>query len=464
MGKVSEVSHFQKLLIKSLFMRTRRQTRIGLAFFFLMNYNLCMMKKLCLLIFLLLPILLNGEIYTFKIEGPIETIMEEYVADSFKEIKRAANAKLVIIQIDTPGGIMTSMRKIIKEILDSPAPVAVFVSPRGARAGSAGFFITIAADIAAMAPGTNMGAAHPVAVSGADIPKTMNEKVTNDAAAYARSLAKSRNRNEDFSEKAVRESTSYTAEDCLKNNLVEFIAEDLNDLIRQLDGKEIRLLNDKTTTLQLKEEKIVTLEMSDRQKFLRTITNPSLAYFLLIFGLMGLYLEFTHPGAIIPGVLGGISLLLAFLAFQVLPINYVGLLLILLSVGFFIAEIKIQGFGAFGVGGVVSFVLGSIMLIDAPIPEMRPAMSIIITMSILLGAVFMFLTYMVIKVMKRRAETGQEGLTGAIAIVKNEVTPSGGKVFVQGEWWNAVSDETIPEGSKVVIEAMENFVLKVRKQ
>ncbi len=423
-----------------------------------------MMKKLCLLIFLMLPILLDGEIYTFKIEGPIETIMEEYAADSFKEIKEAANAKLVIIQIDTPGGYDTSMRKIIKEILDSPVPVAVYVSPRGARAGSAGFFITIAADIAAMAPGTNMGAAHPVAVSGTEIEKTMKEKVTNDAATYARSLAKSRNRNEEFSEKAVRESASYTAEDCLKNNLVEFIAEDIDDLVRQLDGKEIHMLNKKTVTLKLKDEKIVNLEMSDRQKFLRTITNPSLAYFLLIFGLIGLYIEFTHPGGIIPGVLGGISLLLAFLAFQILPINYVGLILIILSIGFFIAEIKIQGFGAFGVGGIVSFVLGSIMLIDAPIPEMRPAMSIIITLSILLGAVFMFLTYKVIKAMQRRAETGQEGLTGAVAIVKNEVSPAGGKVFVQGEWWNAVSDETIPEGSKVVIEAMENFVLKVRKQ
>jgi len=422
-----------------------------------------MMKKICLLIFLLCPFLLKGEIFLLKIDGPIETITEEYIADSFKEVKSAMDAKLVIIQIDTPGGFDTSMRAIIKEILASPAPVAVYVSPRGARAGSAGFFITIAADIAAMAPGANMGAAHPVSVTGTQIEDTMKEKVTNDAAAYARSLAKSRNRNEDLSEKAVRESKSYTSEECLKNSLVEYIAEDMENLLQQLEGKEIRMTNGQTFTLKLKDEKITPLEMSARQKFLKTITNPTLAYFLLIFGLIGLYIEFTHAGAIIPGVLGGISLLLAFLAFQVLPINYVGLFLIILSIGFFIAEIKIQGFGAFGVGGIVSFVLGSIMLVNSPIPEMRPAMSMIIMLAVFFGAMFMFLTYKVIQAMKMKTATGVEGMTGETGEARTDITPSSGKVFVHGEWWNAVADETIPEGSKVTVESMANFVLKVKK-
>ncbi len=421
-----------------------------------------MMKKLYFIIFLLFPILMDGAIYKLKIEGPIETITEEYISDSFKKIKNESEAQLIIIQIDTPGGLSTSMRSIIKEILDSPVPVAVYVSPRGASAASAGFLITIAADIAAMAPGTNMGAASPVLISGAKIEETMKKKITNDAAAYVKSLAKSRNRNIELSEKAVRESESYTAEECLKNNLAEYIAEDIDDLIRQLEGKEIRMVNGKTLVLKLKEEKIIFLDMSTRQKFLKTITNPNLAYFLLIFGLIGLYLEFTHPGIIIPGVLGGISLLLAFLAFQILPINYVGLLLIILSVGFFIAEIKIQGFGAFGVGGIISFILGSIMLINAPIPEMRPAMSMIITFGLCFGIVFMVLTFKVIKAMKRKSETGKEGLTGEAGTARTEITPSSGKVFVHGEWWNAISDETIPAGSRVIVESIDGPTLKVK--
>ena len=421
-----------------------------------------MMKKIYFIIFLLFPIFLGGEIYTFKIEGPIETITEEYVSNCFREVKAAPDAKLVIIQLDTPGGYDTSMRKIIQDILDSPVPVAVYISPKGARGGSAGFYITIAADIAAMAPGTNMGAAHPVSVTGTQIEGTMKEKVTNDAVSYAKSLARSRNRNEELSEKAVRESKSYTAEECLQNHLAEYVAEDMDKLIEQLEGKEIHRVNGDTVTLSLKGEKIVYQDMSARQKFLKTITNPTLAYFLLIFGLIGIYLEFTHPGIIVPGVLGGISLLLAFLAFQVLPINYVGLFLIILSIGFFIAEIKIQGFGAFGIGGIVSFVLGSIMLINAPIPEMRPAMDMIIIFAVSFGFVFMFLTYKVFQVMKRKTETGEEGLTGETGVARTEITPKEGKVFVHGEWWNAVSDATIPEGSKVVVESIKNFILKVK--
>jgi membrane-bound serine protease (ClpP class) len=421
-----------------------------------------MMKKLYLIIFLLFPILMDGAIYKLKIEGPIETITEEYISDSFKKIKMENDAQLVIIQLDTPGGMSTSMRSIIKEILDSPVPVAVYVSPRGARGASAGFYITIAADIAAMAPGTNMGSAHPVAIMGIKIEETMDKKVTNDAAAYAKSLAKSRNRNVEFSELAVRESKNYTAEECLKNNLAEYIAEDIYDLVRQLEGKEIQMVNNKTVVLKLQGQRIIFLDMSGRQKFLKTITNPNLALFLLIFGLIGLYLEFTHPGTIVPGVLGGISLLLAFLAFQILPINYVGLFLILLSIGFFIAEIKIQGFGAFGIGGIISFVLGSFMLIDAPIPEMRVAMSMIITLGICFGVIIMFLTFKVIKAMKRSSETGMEGLTGETGTARTEITPSSGKVFVHGEWWNAISDETIPIDSKVIVESIDGSTLKVK--
>jgi membrane-bound serine protease (ClpP class) len=400
-----------------------------------------------------------------KIDGPIETITEEYIVDSFKKVKERPNAKLVIIEMDTPGGYSTSMRTIIKEVLASPVPVAVYVSPKGARAASAGFFITIASDIACMSPGTNTGAAHPVSVTGTKIEDTMKEKITNDAVSYVRSLAKSRNRNEELSEKAVRESKSYTAEECLKNNLIEYIAEDINDLLKQLEDKKITMVNGKTFVMDLEGETIVPLELSGRQKFLKTITNPNLAYFLLIFGLLGLYLEFTHPGAIIPGVIGGICLLLAFLAFQVLPINYIGLLLILLSIGFFIAEVKIQGFGMFGIGGIISFVLGSVMLINSPIPEMRPNMSTIIIFALVFAVTFLILAFKVIKAMQRGAETGQEGIRGETGTAKTEINANSGKVFVHGEWWNAVTasefDETIPAGSKIKVDSIEGFILKV---
>jgi len=421
------------------------------------------MKKALGVLLLIIPYWLNSEIYALRFEGPVDSLLEEYAVNSFKTIRQAGNARLVIIAMDTPGGYDTSMRVIIKAMLNAATPVAVYVSPKGARAASAGFFLLLAADIAAMAQGTNTGAAHPVSVTGSDIEKTMKEKITNDAASYVKTLARSRGRNMEMAEKAVRESQSYTAEECLKNGLIDLIAADRGDLINQLQGRTFSLADGRKIILDLRTEKIVFLEMSERQKFLRTITNPNLAYFLLIFGLIGLFIEFTHPGVIIPGILGGISLLLAFLAFQVLPINYVGLFLILLSIGFFIAEIKIQGFGMLGVGGIISFVLGSIMLINAPIPEMRPAMPIIITFALCFGCIFLFLTMKVIQVMKRRKETGREGIIGENGVAKTDVDSHQGKVFVHGEWWNAVADGLIPAGSKIQVESVENLLLKVKK-
>ncbi len=413
------------------------------------------------------PMMLHPEVYRMRIDGPIETITEEYVVDSFNKIKdlSKSNAKLVIIEIDTPGGFSSSMRTIIKEMLGSPVPVCVFVSPRGSQSASAGFFIMMAADIACMAPGTNTGAAHPVSITGGDFDKTMKEKVTNDSVAYIKSLAKNRNRNLDLAEKAVSESKSYPAEECLKDNLIEYMAQDIEDLLAQLEGKTITMVNGKSVTLALKSERIKNLDMSARQKFLKTITNPTLALILVLFALAGLYIEFTHPGLIIPGVVGGICLLLAFLAFQVLPINYVGLGLILLSVGFFIAEIKVQGFGILGIGGIISFILGSMMLINAPIPEMRPSMTTIIAFAIMFAFVFLFLTYKVLEAMKRRTPTGQEGLVGEKGMAKSIINKAEGKVFVHGEWWNAVSygEEEIPEGTAVTIVSVDGFLLKVKQ-
>lgn len=408
-----------------------------------------------------IPVLVNGEIVTLEIKGPIDAVTEEYVSDSFKAIKADPYIRLVVMQIDTPGGFDTSMRSIIKDMLDSPVPVVAYVSPRGARAASAGFFITVAADIAAMAPGTNMGAASPVSAMGQKMEETMKKKVTNDAVSYIKSLAKRRGRNQEWAAKAVSESSSYTTEECLENNLIEYVADNLNALIAQLEGKEVRRADGKTVVLNLDNKTVKPMGMSWRQKLLRTITNPSLAYFLLIFGLIGLYLEFSHPGAIIPGVLGAICLLLAFLAFQILPINYVGLILIILSIGFFIAEVKIQGFGMFGIGGIISFFLGSVMLINAPIPEMKPTMSIIIAFTLCFAAMFMFLTYKVVQSMKHKTETGTEGLEGEIGVARSGISRDSGKVFVHGEWWNAFSDEDISQGTRVRVVAVQDFRLKV---
>ncbi|MBN2346286.1 MAG: nodulation protein NfeD [Candidatus Aminicenantes bacterium] len=421
------------------------------------------MKKLLAFLWLLLPLGMGAEIYTLRFEGPIDPLLEEYAVHSLKDIGQRGNARLVIIEIDTPGGFDTSMRVIIKAMLNTGVPVAVYVSPRGARAASAGFFILLAADVAAMAPGTNTGAAHPVSVTGSEIEKTMKEKVTNDAVSYVKSLAKNRRRNMEMSEKAVSESRSYTAEECLKGGLIDLIAADTRELVGRLQGKTLARADGGETTLELEKERIIALEMSARQKFLRTITNPSLAYFLLIFGLIGLYIEFTHPGGVIPGILGGISLLLAFLAFQILPINYVGLFLILLSIGFFIAEIKVQGFGILGIGGIISFILGSVMLINSPIPEMRPAMPMIISFALCFACVLLFLTMKVYQAMRRKKETGSEGLIGETGVAKTDIDNHQGKVFIHGEWWNAVADGLIPTGTRVRVESMDNLVLKVTK-
>lgn len=419
------------------------------------------MKKALALLLLAVPLCLGAEIYTLRCDGPVDPLLEEYVLNSLRDIRQQGNARLIVIELDTPGGFDGSMRAIIKAMLNSGVPIAVYVSPKGARAASAGFFILLAADIAAMAPGTNTGAAHPVSATGGDIDKTLKEKVTNDAVSYVKTLAKNHQRDAEMAGKAVSESRSYTAEECLKAGLIDCIAVDMKQLLEQLQGRAVALADGKRITLDLRGEKVTALEMSGRQKFLRTITNPSLAYFLLIFGLIGLYIEFTHPGVAIPGILGGISLLLAFLAFQILPINYVGLMLILLSIGFFIAEIKVQGFGMLGVGGIVSFVLGSVMLINSPIPEMRPAMPMIITFAICFAGILLFLSWKVFAAMKRRKETGVEGLIGEIGKAKTDISGRQGKVFVHGEWWNAVSATPIPAGSPVRIEAVENLVLKV---
>lgn len=429
-------------------------------------YNELRVQKRFLIfsLFLILPLVSSASILKITVNAPIHPITSEYIRNAIDRAEKE-NAHLLIMLLNTPGGLDTSMREIIEKILSSKTPIASFVSPSGARAASAGFFISIACDIFVMAPGTNTGAAHPVGISvtGQSMDKTMEEKVTHDAASYIKTLAEKRGRNIKLAEDAVRKSLSYTEKEALEGRLIDLIAKNEQEIVEYFDRKTIKRFNGEELLLELKEEKIIDFPMSARQKFLITISNPNLAYILLMLGLLGLYFEFSNPGAILPGVLGAIFLLLAIFSFQILPINYVGLLLILLAIGLFILEVKVHSYGILSVGGITAMVIGSIMLINAPIPELKPSLKFIIPVALSISLVIIFLVTLVIRAHLRKAFTGKEGLVGEIGVAQTALSPEG-KVFVHGELWNAEAPEEIPKGAKVkVIGVEENLKIKVTK-
>ncbi len=427
--------------------------------------NLEMKKWLLIsLVAFIFPLSGYSSVLKITVNAPIHPITSEYITKIIDKADRE-NAPLLIIALNTPGGLDSSMREIIEKILYSETPVAAFVSPSGARAASAGFFIAIACDIFVMAPGTSTGAAHPVGISitGQEMDETMEEKVTHDAASYIKTLAEKRGRNIRLAEDAVRKSLSFTEKEAIEGNLIDLIAKNEKEIINHFDGKTIKRFDGEEELLRLGEEEIEEIPMTARQKFLITISNPNLAYILLMLGLLGLYFEFSNPGSILPGVLGGIFLLLAIFSFQILPINYVGLLLILLAVGLFILEIKIQSYGILTVGGIAAMLIGSIMLIDTPIPELRPSLKLIIPVVLGLSLIFVFLIVIAVRAHMKKVYTGKEGLVGEIGVVQSDLKPEG-KVFVHGELWNAEAPEKIPKGTKVkVTEVMKNLRLKVIK-
>ncbi len=411
-----------------------------------------------------LPLYSHAAIFRVDVHAPIDAVTEEYISQALTRAD-AEDAQLLIISLNTPGGLDTSMRGIIEKILAAKTPVAAWVSPSGARAASAGLFIAVACDLFFMAPGTNTGAAHPVGIgmTGQGLDQTMNEKVTEDAAAYIKSLAERRGRNVALAENAVRKSLSYTAEEALKGGLIDGIAADAAGLIAQLEGKVITRFTGMKETLQLKGLPIVEIPLSGRQKFLMAISNPNLAYLLLMIGLLGIYFEFAHPGAIFPGVLGGISLILAFFAFQVLPVNYAGLALILLALLLFILEIKIVSHGLLAIGGVVSLLIGSIMLIRSNVPEMRPSLTVILPVAIGFSLIFLFIITLAARALRRKVQTGVEGLAGETGTARTDLDPEG-RVFVHGELWRAIAAAPIPKGSRVrVVKVEKDMSLKVEK-
>jgi len=421
--------------------------------------------KIFAFIFLVLfPVFSPAAVLKITVDAPIHPVTSEYIRAAIDRADKE-NASLLIMTLNTPGGLDTSMREIIEKILSAKTPIAAFVSPSGGRSASAGFFIGIACDLFIMAPGTNTGAAHPVGVSitGQSMDKTMEDKVTNDAASYIKTLAEKRGRNIQMAEDAVRKSLSYTEKEALQGGLIDLIAKNDQDIIEAFDQKTIRRFKGESQVLHLKNEPVVDVPMSSRQKFLLTISNPNLAYILLMLGLLGLYFEFANPGAILPGVLGGISLLLAIFAFQILPINYVGLILILLAIGMFVLEVKVHSYGVLSIGGITAMVIGSMMLVKAPIPELKPSLKIIIPVALGISLILIFLVTLVIRAHMRKATTGKEGLIGEIGAALTDLAPEG-RVFVHGEYWQAEADAPVPKGSPIkVIQVYSHLKLRVTK-
>ena len=397
----------------------------------------------------------KDDIYIIKVSDAIGPGVAEFVKDGIETAEKDGAACL-IIELDTPGGLAESMRRIIQSILGSKVPVVVFVSPSGARAASAGVMITMAADIAAMAPGTNIGAAHPVGAGGKDISGKMSEKVINDMVAHAKSVAEERGRNAKWVEEAIRESVSVTETEALKDNIIDLIAEDTDDLIQQLNGRKIK----EKGVLKLDKAEKVIVEPTLRTKILKTISDPNIAYILLMIGLAGLYFELSHPGAIFPGVIGGIALVLAFFAMQTLPVNYAGILLIVLAIIFFIMEMKITSYGLLSVAGIISIFLGSLMMFKGTGPDLKLSWRVLLPTLILVSGFFVFVAGLVFRAQISKPRTGSKGLVGEIGIVKKALAPEG-KVFVHGELWNARSDKTVEENTKVRVVNVVNLMLEV---
>ncbi len=399
-------------------------------------------------------------IYIIEVDGIINPATAKFITESIDQATEKG-AQCLIIQLDTPGGLMESMRSIVKRILTASIPVIVYVSPSGARAASAGVFITMAAHLAVMAPGTHIGAAHPVSLGEGKESKTMSEKIVNDTVSYIKTIAKTRGRNVDWGEKAVRKSVSITEEEALKLNVIDMVSPDIPDLLTRIDGKVIKF-DGMTRTLLTKGVQPRSLQMSWRYRLLDIISNPSIAYILLMLGIYGIFFELSNPGAILPGVVGGIFLILAFYALQMLPISFAGLALILFAIILFIAEIKVVSHGLLSVGGVISLFLGSMMLIESPTDYMRISLSVIIPAVLVSAAFFVFAVTMAIRARLAKPTTGIEGLIGEIGIAVTPIAPEG-KASIHGEFWNVFSDQPIERGDKVQVVEVVNLRLKVKK-
>jgi membrane-bound serine protease (ClpP class) len=396
-----------------------------------------------------------------NLDDVVHPVSAAYVKDGLNHAKDIG-AQAVILRLDTPGGLVDSMREIVGAILSSPVPVITWVGPNGARAASAGFFILLAGDIAVMAPGSNTGAAHPVTSTGQKIEDVMEKKVVSDASAYIRSYTAKRGRNPQLAELGVTESRSFTAEEALKNNLIDAVISDVPGIIERYNGKEIRRFDDRTQTLHLSGASIQVFEMTSRQQILSRVLDPNLALILALGGLLGIYLEITHPGFILPGVFGAISFILALFAFNMLPVNWTGAALILLAIVLFVLEGTVTSHGVLALGGIISMIAGGLMLVEGPIPQLRVRLSTTLLVTFPIAIITVVLVRLVYLSHKKKSIMSEAGMIGEAGVAKTDVHGEG-KVLVHGEYWNASSEKPIPAGARVRVVKLQGLKVEVEQ-
>ncbi len=423
------------------------------------------MKKIVLLALSILMIVGLSEasqVTVARMEGAIGPASARFMVQAIEQAEHDGSV-CIVFELDTPGGLDESMRQIIKKILASKVPVAVYVAPQGSRAASAGAFITMAAHIAAMAPGTAIGAAHPVSIGqGGQVDSTMAGKVTNDAAAYIRSIAEKRGRNITWADSAVRHSVSLSEAEAKKRGVIDFVAPTLPALLDSIEGRTY-LAGDRPLTLDIKNAVVKEVQMTWRDRFLLTLSNPNLAYIFFMLGLLGLYFEFSNPGAVLPGVVGAISLILAFFSFQTLSVNYAGVLLILLSIALFIIDVKAATHGVLTAGGIVAMFIGSVMLFNSPDPAMRASLQVIIPVVLVTTAFFVIGIWLSLKTLRTKPTSGAKGILGTEGEARTVITPKGGNVFVDGTHWSAFAEGEIAQGVKVKVVEVHGMRLKVEE-
>ena len=405
-------------------------------------------------------------VYSAVVDAMIHPVSAAFMVEAMDRADRD-RASLIVFTLRTPGGLLDSTRTIVSHMLASRTPVAVFVGPSGNRAASAGFLITIAADIAAMAPGTHIGAAHPVSGGGETVDETLAKKMASDVAADARTWATGRGRNVQLADEAVRESRSFTEEEAAKASppLIDLVVPDVAALLKALDGRTVKRFDGSEVVVRTASARVVPIEMNWRQRLLGAIAHPNIAYLLLSLGVLGLTIELWNPGSILPGVAGGICLLLAFMTFQVLPVNYAGVLLILFGVLLLVLEIKVTSHGVLGIGGVASLLFGSLMLIDSDAPEMRVSLSLILPVVGALTVVLGGLVRLGLAAQRRRPATGEEGMVGERGRVVAAIAPGApGQVLTHGELWNARAAEALPVGTEVVVTRVEGLTVEVSRK
>ena len=402
----------------------------------------------------------SPKVIAVDVDGVVHPVTAEIVGGAIARA-RSEGASLLIVRLNTPGGLMDAMRETIEKIISSPVPVVTYVAPSGGRSASAGFFILEAGDVAAMAPGTNTGAAHPVAMGG-EMDAVMKQKVENDAAAYIRSIDTKRGRNAELAETAVRQSKSFTDREALDQHLIDLIAPNERELLAQLDGRVVTRFDGTTQTLHTAGAEIETYQPNLRERIVAAVADPNIALVLLVLGALGIYVEFSSPGLIAPGVIGAIMVLLGLSALAVLPINWLGAALLLLALTLFVLEAKFTSHGILGIGGAVAMVLGAIMLVDSPIPEMRIHWPTAVAVTLPFSIITVMLATLALRARRNKVETGREGMVGEIGKAVTELAPAG-KVFVHGEYWDATALQLVPAGASVRVASLEGLVLKVEQ-